>query len=119
LRGKDLFRGEPGNLGIFGTLASDRASQAIAEADCVITFGSSLNYRTTDTGQLLRGKAIVQCDTNRSIIGQGATMVSAVWGVFIWREFAGAPASARRLLALMFALFLIGLALVAVAPLYA
>jgi len=52
-------------------------------------------------------------------IGQGATMVSAIWGVFVWREFAGAPASARRLLALMFALFLIGLALVAVAPLYA
>jgi acetolactate synthase I/II/III large subunit len=80
LRGKDLFRGEPGNLGIFGTLASDRASQAIAEADCVITFGSSLNYRTTDTGQLLRGKAIVQCDTNRSIIGQGATIQAAVVG---------------------------------------
>jgi glucose uptake protein len=52
-------------------------------------------------------------------IGQGATMVSAIWGVFVWREFAGASASARRLLALMFALFLIGLALVAVAPLYA
>ena len=52
-------------------------------------------------------------------IGQGATMVSAAWGVFVWQEFAGAPGSARRLLALMFALFLIGLALVAVAPLYA
>jgi glucose uptake protein len=52
-------------------------------------------------------------------IGQGATMVSAAWGVFVWREFAGAPASARLLLALMFALFLIGLGLVAIAPLYA
>ncbi|MGD0914544.1 MAG: AcrB/AcrD/AcrF family protein, partial [Terracidiphilus sp.] len=27
-------------------------------------------------------------------IGQGATMVSACWGVFVWREFAGAPRSA-------------------------
>lgn len=52
-------------------------------------------------------------------IGQGATMVSAAWGVFVWHEFSGAPPSARRLLALMFALFLIGLGLVAVAPLYA
>ncbi len=52
-------------------------------------------------------------------IGQGATMVSAAWGVFVWREFAGAPASARQLLTLMFVLFLIGLGLVAVAPLYA
>ena len=52
-------------------------------------------------------------------IGQGATMVSAAWGVFVWREFAGAPASARNLLAFMFLLFLVGLGMVAVAPLYA
>lgn len=51
-------------------------------------------------------------------IGQGATMVSAAWGVFVWHEFAGAPASARKLLPPMFALFLIGLGLVAIAPLY-
>ncbi len=51
-------------------------------------------------------------------IGQGATMVSAAWGVFVWREFAGAPAAARRLIAPMFLLFLAGLGLVAVAPLY-
>jgi glucose uptake protein len=51
-------------------------------------------------------------------IGQGATMVSAAWGVFVWREFAGAPDAARKLLALMFALFLVGLGMVAVAPLY-
>jgi glucose uptake protein len=51
-------------------------------------------------------------------IGQGATMVSAAWGVFVWREFAGAPASARNLLAVMFLLFLVGLGMVAVAPLF-
>jgi len=51
-------------------------------------------------------------------IGQGATMVSAAWGVFVWHEFAGAPASARKLLFPMFVLFLIGLGMVAVAPLY-
>ncbi|AXC14265.1 L-rhamnose-proton symporter [Acidisarcina polymorpha] len=51
-------------------------------------------------------------------IGQGATMISALWGVFVWREFKTAPANARRLLPLMFALFLAGLVLVAVAPLY-
>jgi len=52
-------------------------------------------------------------------IGQGASMVSAAWGVFVWREFAGAPVSARKLLPLMFVLFLIGLGMVATAPLYA
>lgn len=50
-------------------------------------------------------------------IGQGATMISAVWGVFIWREFANAPASSRRLLPLMFIFFLAGLGLIAIVPL--
>jgi len=52
-------------------------------------------------------------------IGQGATMISAVWGVFVWREFANAPRSSRRLLPYMFVLFLMGLGLIAVAPLIA
>ena len=51
-------------------------------------------------------------------MGQGATMISAAWGVFIWREFAGAPAKAQRLLAPMFLLFLLGLGAIAIAPLY-
>jgi glucose uptake protein len=51
-------------------------------------------------------------------IGQGATMVSAAWGVFVWHEFAGAPPIARRLLALMFVLFLLWLGAIALAPLY-
>ena len=49
-------------------------------------------------------------------LGQGATMVSAVWGVFVWKEFRGAGRDTVRLLALMFAFFLAGLALVALAP---
>ncbi|MGB6728704.1 MAG: AcrB/AcrD/AcrF family protein, partial [Terracidiphilus sp.] len=51
-------------------------------------------------------------------IGQGATMVSALWGVFVWHEFAGAPRSARVLLVFMFLVFLLGLGSVAVAPLF-
>jgi glucose uptake protein len=50
-------------------------------------------------------------------IGQGATMVSACWGVFVWREFAGAPRAAKTLLIFMFIFFLVGLGAVAVAPL--
>jgi glucose uptake protein len=42
-------------------------------------------------------------------LGQGATLVGAVWGVFIWKEFKGAPPGTGRLLAAMFALYLIGL----------
>ena len=51
-------------------------------------------------------------------MGQGATMVSALWGVFVWKEFAAAPPASRRLLAPMFLLFLAGLLTIAVAPLY-
>lgn len=51
-------------------------------------------------------------------IGQGATMVSAAWGVFVWREFAGAPAASRRLVPWMFIFFLLGLGVIAIAPLY-
>ncbi|HYM78629.1 MAG TPA: GRP family sugar transporter [Candidatus Dormibacteraeota bacterium] len=50
-------------------------------------------------------------------IGQGATMVSAVWGVFIWKEFAAAPAESRRLIPAMFVCFLLGLGAIAIAPL--
>ncbi len=51
-------------------------------------------------------------------IGQGATMVSACWGVFVWHEFAGSPRKATTLLVLMFLCFLVGLGAVALAPLY-
>ena len=42
-------------------------------------------------------------------LGQGATMVGALWGVFVWKEFKGASPSTRNLLAAMFAFYLIGL----------
>ncbi|MFZ0276898.1 MAG: GRP family sugar transporter [Candidatus Sulfotelmatobacter sp.] len=49
-------------------------------------------------------------------IGQGATMVSAVWGVFIWKEFSSAPPASRKLIPAMFILFLLGLGSIAIAP---
>jgi glucose uptake protein len=51
-------------------------------------------------------------------IGQGATMVSAVWGVFVWKEFKEAPAASRRLIPAMFFFFLLGLGLIAIAPMF-
>jgi glucose uptake protein len=51
-------------------------------------------------------------------IGQGATMVSALWGLLVWKEFAGADAKVKALLVLMFVLFAVGLGLVSVAPLF-
>jgi glucose uptake protein len=48
-------------------------------------------------------------------LGQGATMVAAIWGVFIWKEFRRAPAGTTALLAAMFASFLAGLVLIVLA----
>ena len=51
-------------------------------------------------------------------IGQGATMVSALWGLLVWREFAGATSKVVLLIVLMLVLFVSGLGLVSIAPLY-
>ena len=45
-------------------------------------------------------------------LGQGATMVAAFWGVFIWKEFKDAPSGTGGLIAAMFACFLIGLGMI-------
>jgi len=50
-------------------------------------------------------------------LGQGATMVAAAWGVFVWKEFAGAPAGTNRLITAMFSLFITGLAMIIAARL--
>jgi len=52
-------------------------------------------------------------------IGQGAVLVSTLWGLFYWHEFAGAPRKVKSQLAVMIALFVAGLGLIAVAPLFA
>jgi glucose uptake protein len=49
-------------------------------------------------------------------IGQGATMISAAWGVFVWREFASAPRKSKIFLVWMFLFFLCGLTSIALAP---
>lgn len=45
-------------------------------------------------------------------LGQGATLIAALWGVFIWKEFRNAPKGTNALLAAMFLFFVIGLALI-------
>jgi glucose uptake protein len=45
-------------------------------------------------------------------LGQGATMIGALWGVFIWKEFKGASKLVNQLLLLMFLLFSAGLGLI-------
>lgn len=46
-------------------------------------------------------------------IGQSAPMVGALWGIFAWKEFAGAPSRARGYLAMMFVFYFLAILLVA------
>jgi glucose uptake protein len=51
-------------------------------------------------------------------MGQGATMISVLWGILYWKEFANAGPRVKVLIWVMLALFVCGLALVSMAPLY-
>ena len=48
-------------------------------------------------------------------LGQGATLVAAIWGLFIWREFRAAPAGTNKYLGLMLGGYTIGLILIGAA----
>lgn len=45
-------------------------------------------------------------------LGQGATVVAALWGIFVWKEFKGAPKGVGGMLNAMLLLYVLGLALV-------
>lgn len=48
-------------------------------------------------------------------LGQGATLVAALWGLFIWREFRAAPEGTNKFLALMLGGYSFGLMLIGAA----
>jgi glucose uptake protein len=48
-------------------------------------------------------------------LGQGATLVAALWGLLIWREFRAAPAGTGKYLVLMLAGYTSGLVLIGAA----
>ncbi|MDQ6842870.1 MAG: GRP family sugar transporter [Bacteroidota bacterium] len=45
-------------------------------------------------------------------LGQGATVVAAIWGIFIWKEFRNAPKGTSLVLNIMLLLYLTGLGLI-------
>jgi glucose uptake protein len=95
---KDYFRA-PGSFHVWGVLGG-----------AIWCTGAALNFVASQAN--IVGPAVSYS------IGQGATMISACWGVFVWHEFANAPARSKVFLGWMFVLFLTGLGAVAVAPLF-
>jgi glucose uptake protein len=49
-------------------------------------------------------------------LGEGNTMISAIWGIFVWKEFHSAGNRVKGLLAIMFLFFVLGLSCIALAP---
>jgi len=49
-------------------------------------------------------------------LGEGNTMISAIWGIVVWKEFHGAGTRVKWLLAIMFLFFVVGLSSIALAP---
>jgi len=45
-------------------------------------------------------------------LGQGATVVAAIWGIFIWKEFKNAPKGTSLLINMMLLLYILGLTLI-------
>ena len=104
LKARDLFRGDPYDLGIFGNLSHQVASEAIEQSDCVIAFGASLNKWTTMSGTLLAGKKVIHCDTDPAALGRLSPFDVAVLGdartvaetILAWLDEAAiAPSSFR------------------------
>jgi len=50
-------------------------------------------------------------------LGQGAALISTLWGLLVWREYKGAKPVVVALVALMLLLYVAGLGMVAIAPL--
>ncbi|MEM1356811.1 MAG: GRP family sugar transporter [Bacteroidota bacterium] len=48
-------------------------------------------------------------------LGQGATIVAALWGIYIWKEFAGAPKGTNTILNIMLLCYLVGLGMIVAA----
>jgi glucose uptake protein len=86
----DYFRGRPG-VHLVGILGG-----------CIWGLGNLFNL-------IAAGKAGPAISYG---LGQGATLVAAFWGVFIWKEFKGSNAATSRLIAGMFLLFIAGIGLV-------
>jgi glucose uptake protein len=93
------FSGEPVPFGDYFTKGNPRLHGIGILGGVIWNIGMSFNIIAADTA----GPALAYG------LGQGATMVGALWGVFIWKEFKGAPRGTNPLLAAMFVFYLLGL----------
>lgn len=94
LLAKDYFTGVPGHVGVCGTVSHDVGIETISSADCLVVFGASLNQYTAAHGDLVRDKAIVQCDVDPAALGRHFPVDAGIVG-----DARGTAAAIRSMLA--------------------
>jgi acetolactate synthase-1/2/3 large subunit len=69
LLARELFRGSPYDVGIVGGFSSDPAVPLLAEVDCAVVFGASLNRWTTAGRTLFKDVPVIQVDSDPAALG--------------------------------------------------
>ncbi|WGX94825.1 thiamine pyrophosphate-binding protein [Nocardioides sp. L-11A] len=80
LLAKGMFAGESGDLGVAGTVGRTESLRLLAESDCVVAFGASLNRFTTADGLVGSRGAVVQVDSDADAFGRYGTPSATVVG---------------------------------------
>ena len=70
LKAKDMFRGNPYDLGILGSSSHSLARRYIEQADCVLVIGAALNFLTMSSGIALPPVPMIHVDVTRTNIGR-------------------------------------------------
>jgi glucose uptake protein len=95
-------------------VAIDAAGMSVAfpvGVGLALVIGTVASFLQAPKGNPVAGPAVSYA------LGQGATLVAAIWGVVIWKEFRTAPAGTAPFVYLMFAGYALGLTLIGVATL--
>lgn len=81
MKAKDMFDGHPFNCGVLGSFSNAGGRRLIEQADCVISFGASINQQTTSYATALsKDLPIIHVDSRRAHIGRWYTADVAVVG---------------------------------------
>ena len=70
LRAKDLLRGSPYDLGVAGSFSHSIARRYLAQVDCALVVGASLNLLTSSFGEFIPSVPLIQIDADRTHIGR-------------------------------------------------
>ncbi len=81
MKAKDMFTGHPFNCGVLGSFSNVGGRRLIEQADCVVSFGASLNQQTTSYATALPdGLPVIHVDAARANIGRWFTADVGVVG---------------------------------------